>query len=183
MRSSPIAAAGARPARRSAEKIVARGREPLAGKLFDTMPATRPSGFMGRASERDRARRTADERARRPERRPRHPRRGGHRKDGALASTPLVRPPDSASRRSRASRPRWSCRSPGPSALRADARPDRRASAAAARRSECRVGPRVRARPGAVPGRPRRAQPGLRRGRGAAAALSRGGRAVARYGL
>ena len=108
----------------------------------------------------------------------------GRRQDGAAAVLRSRRRPGFASRGSRASSPRWSCRSPGciSSARRCserlDALPEPQQGAL-----RVALGPRVRrcARP--LPGRAGRAQPAGRGGRGAAAAVRRRRRAVARRRL
>ena len=115
--------------------------------------------------------------------RPGHPRRGGCRQDGAAA--PLrsagVGLPGRADRGRRV-RDGAAVRGAA-SALRADARPARRAPRAAAGRPARRARPLVRRRPRPLPGRPGRAQPAGRGRRGAAAAVPRRRRAVARRRL
>ena len=77
------------------------------------MAAHGPPALRGRAGERALLDRLLDEPARRAERGPGHPRRGGRRQDGAAAVRRARGRGLSASRGSPASSPRWSCPSRG----------------------------------------------------------------------
>ena len=137
---------------------VAPGRVPgRSVTLRRSMTAERLPELHGRSGERARLERLLEDRARRAERRARHPRRGGRRQDGAAAPRRRagVGLPGRSDRRRRVG-DGAAVRRTAP-AVRADARPARRAPRAAAGRPQRRVRPGRRAiRPTASSSRWRR---------------------------
>ena len=111
------------------------------------MTARRPPVLLGRAAERQALDRLLDDVRERPQRGPRRARRGGRRQDRAAASLrpPGVGLPRRAGRRRRV-RDGAAVRGAAP-AVRADARPARRAPGAAAGGARRRAGPRSGAAP------------------------------------